>query len=139
MSSVEADFKELLSRIDRGREVSHASFEPIYYMIFNPKDILIVKRKIQETWKVKLEKEGWEVSCFSIAASIKQVWQEVVPTNRPAKATLTLNYGSCSNLQGSPRQRHVGLGVHDQRIDRALPGCGRSRQQTEKQHGYHED
>jgi Domain of unknown function (DUF1788) len=75
MSSVEADFKELLSRIDRGREISHASFEPIYYLIFNPKDILTVKRKIQETWKVKLEKEGWEVSCFSIAASIQQVWQ----------------------------------------------------------------
>jgi len=75
MSSVEDNFKELLSRIERGREVSHASFEPIYYLIFKPKDILAVKRKIHKTWKVKLEKEGWEVSCFSIATAIKQIWQ----------------------------------------------------------------
>lgn len=79
MSSLEDNFKELLSRIDRGREVGHASFEPIYYLIFHPKEILEVKRKIQSnqpTWKVKLEKEGWEVFFFSIATHVKQFWQD---------------------------------------------------------------
>ena len=73
MSSLEDNFKELLCRIDRGREVSHASFEPIYYLIFRPEHILEVKRKIQTTWKVKLEKDGWEVQCFSIAAQLQQL------------------------------------------------------------------
>jgi Domain of unknown function (DUF1788) len=76
MSSLEDNFKELLGRIDRGREVSHASFEPIYYLIFRPEHILEVKRKIQNTWKVKLEKDGWEVQCFSIAAQLQQIWDE---------------------------------------------------------------
>jgi Domain of unknown function (DUF1788) len=76
MSSLEDNFRELLGRIDRGREVSHASFEPIYYLIFRPEHILEVKRKIQNTWKVKLEKDGWEVQCFSIAAQLQQVWAE---------------------------------------------------------------
>lgn len=76
MSSLEDNFRELLCRIDRGREVSHASFEPIYYLIFRPEHILEVKRKILTTWKVKLEKDGWEVQCFSIAAQLQQVWAE---------------------------------------------------------------
>ena len=75
MSSLEDNFKELLCRIDRGREVSHASFEPIYYLIFRPEHILEVKRKILTTWKVKLEKDGWEVQCFSIAEQVQRIWQ----------------------------------------------------------------
>ncbi len=76
MSSVEDNFKELLSRIERGREISHASFEPIYYLIFEPREILAVKRKTKKTWKIKLEKDGWEVHCFSIATHIRQLWQQ---------------------------------------------------------------
>jgi hypothetical protein len=32
MSSLKADFIELLERIRYGREFGHASFEPIYYL-----------------------------------------------------------------------------------------------------------
>jgi Domain of unknown function (DUF1788) len=76
MFSVDDNFNELLSRIDRGREVVHASFEPIYYLIFEPSDILAVKRKLQQNWKVKLKKDGWNVYCFSIAETIKQIWKD---------------------------------------------------------------
>jgi hypothetical protein len=44
MSSFKADFNELLERIRHGREFGHASFEPIYYLVFPPHDILDVKR-----------------------------------------------------------------------------------------------
>jgi hypothetical protein len=36
MSSLRADFDELRERIRHGRELGHASFEPIYYLIFSP-------------------------------------------------------------------------------------------------------
>ena len=40
MSSLKADFDELRERIRHGRELGHASFEPIYYLVFPPEQIL---------------------------------------------------------------------------------------------------
>ena len=45
MSSLKADFDELCERIRQGRELGHASFEPIYYLVFPPEQILEVKRQ----------------------------------------------------------------------------------------------
>jgi hypothetical protein len=44
MSSLKDNFAELLTRIRHGREFGHASFEPIYYLVFPPHQILEVKR-----------------------------------------------------------------------------------------------
>lgn len=71
MSSLKADFDELLRRIRHGRELDHASFEPIYYLVFDPKLILEVKRQTP-AWIAKLGQEGWEAHTFSIA---EQIWQ----------------------------------------------------------------
>ena len=38
MPSLTADFDELMRRVQTGREFSHASFEPIYYLVFHPKE-----------------------------------------------------------------------------------------------------
>ena len=35
MSSLTADFDELMTRVRQGRELGHASFEPIYYLVFS--------------------------------------------------------------------------------------------------------
>jgi hypothetical protein len=70
MSSLKADFDELRERIRHGRELGHASFEPIYYLVFPPKQILEVKRQTP-AWVAKLHQEGWDVHTFSIA---EQVW-----------------------------------------------------------------
>ena len=43
MSSLKRDFDELVTRIQQGREFQHASFEPIYYLVFSPKQIIEVK------------------------------------------------------------------------------------------------
>jgi hypothetical protein len=66
MSSLRADFNELMERVKQGRELTHASFEPVYYLVFPPSQILEVKRELP-AWTAKLRKEGWEVARFSIA------------------------------------------------------------------------
>lgn len=72
MSSLKADFNELLERIKHGREFLHASFEPIFYLVFPPNQILNVKRETP-AWINRLRNEGWEVETFSIAEHIADI------------------------------------------------------------------
>ena len=72
MPSMKDDFNELLERIRRGRELSHASFEPVYYLVFAPKLILEVKRQLP-AWEARLRNEGWEVHTFSIAEAVLDI------------------------------------------------------------------
>jgi hypothetical protein len=69
MSSLRADFDELRERIRHGRDLGHAGFEPIYYLIFPPQDILAVKRQTP-AWVAKLHQDGWEVHTFSLTEHI---------------------------------------------------------------------
>ena len=69
MSSLRADFDELRERIRHGRELGHASFEPIYYLVFSPDQILEVKRQTP-AWVAKLHQEGWDVHTFSVAENL---------------------------------------------------------------------
>lgn len=57
MSSLKADFDELRERIRHGRKLGHASFEPIYYLVFPPEQILEVKRQTP-AWVAKLHQEA---------------------------------------------------------------------------------
>lgn len=72
MSSLNDDFKELMERIRHGREIGHASFEPIYYLVFSPARILDVKRQMP-AWKAKLTNDGWQVHVFSITDQIVNI------------------------------------------------------------------
>jgi len=72
MASLKADFEELMERVRRGRELSHASFEPIYYLVFPPRQILEVKR-MMPAWLSKLRNEGWKITEFSIAGAIQDL------------------------------------------------------------------
>lgn len=71
MSSLKADFDELRKRIRHGREVGHASFEPIYYLVFAPERMIEVKRQTS-AWVSRLKQDGWEVETFSIA---EHLWE----------------------------------------------------------------
>ena len=75
MSSLRSDFDELCERIRNGRELGHASFEPIFYLIFSPERILEVKRHTP-AWMAKLRQDGWNVHSFSIAKSIWRLLME---------------------------------------------------------------
>jgi hypothetical protein len=57
MSSPRADFDELMRRVDRGREFADASYEPIFYLVFHPRDILEVKR-LMPGWTARLRNDG---------------------------------------------------------------------------------
>ncbi len=74
MPSLTADFDELMRRVQAGREFSHASFEPIYYLVFHPREILEVKRQMA-AWTARLKNAGWKVTTFSAAEHIKDILQ----------------------------------------------------------------
>lgn len=74
MSLLKDNFLELLERIKHGREINHASFEPIYYLIYSPKMILELKRQMP-AWIARLHNDGWKVSTFSIAENIISILQ----------------------------------------------------------------
>jgi hypothetical protein len=74
MPSLTADFDELMRRVQAGREFSHASFEPIYYLVFHPREILEVKRQMA-AWTARLKNAGWNVTTFSAADHIKDILQ----------------------------------------------------------------
>lgn len=76
MSSLNTDFSELMERVRSGREFGHASFEPIFYLIFHPQQILQVKRQMP-AWLAKLRNEGWDVHVFSMASAVQEVFDEM--------------------------------------------------------------
>lgn len=76
MSSLKADFKELVERVKHGRTIDYGGFEPVYYLIFNPEKIIEVKR-MTPAWVSQLENEGWNVFEFSILEEIKNIIDEV--------------------------------------------------------------
>lgn len=76
MSSLKDDFDELLQRVRQGRELTHASYEPIYYLVFAPRQILDVKRALP-AWMARLRNEGWEVHRFSVAQEIADILGQV--------------------------------------------------------------
>ena len=80
MSLLRANFDELLERIRHGRELNYASFEPIYYLIFDPQQIIEVKRMLP-AWMSRLHNEGWEVHRFSIAEHIATILESVPQRN----------------------------------------------------------
>jgi hypothetical protein len=75
MSSLRADFDELMRRVETGREFTHASYEPIFYLVFHPRDILEVKR-LMPGWTARLRNDGWQVEIFSIAHHVADILSE---------------------------------------------------------------
>jgi hypothetical protein len=73
--SLKADFDELIHRIEAGRDFAHASFEPIFYLVFPPGELLEVKR-FMPAWTSKLTNAGWQVETFSIAEQIHDIFRQ---------------------------------------------------------------
>jgi hypothetical protein len=106
MSSLKADFDELRERIRHGRELGHASFEPIYYLVFPPDQIIEVKRQTP-AWIAKLHQEGWDVHTFSIAEQIWAVlkadsfWALCVSEDRTASLNWPRSNKALADILGS--------------------------------------
>ena len=74
MPSLTADFDEIMRRVQAGRDFSHASFEPIYYLVFHPREMVEVKRQMP-AWIARLKNAGWHVTTFSVAEHIKDIFR----------------------------------------------------------------
>ncbi len=79
MSSLKSNFDELRRRVRDGRELGYASFEPIYYLVFPPQEIINVKRQAP-AWIASLRNDGWDVQTFSIAEQVNDIF-----TNYPLR------------------------------------------------------
>lgn len=75
MPSLKDDFDELMSRVKHGRDLGHAGFDPVYYLVFKPRQILEVKR-MTPAWLARLRNDGWEADVFSIAAEVAQILEQ---------------------------------------------------------------
>ena len=127
MSSLNDDFKELLERIRHGRELGHAGFEPIYYLVFSPLKILEVKRQMP-AWTAKLKNEGWNVHIFSImeniaqileSAPLRKIWLDAdskAPTKWEKTNQSLANTLSNGSLQKALEQKLAELGNQDKSI-----------------------
>ena len=78
MPSLKTNFEELIERMRHGRDLGHASFEPIYYLVFTPAEILEVKRSLP-AWTARLRNENWNVHVLSIAECIDSVLKLAAP------------------------------------------------------------
>ncbi len=78
MPYLKANFDELIERMRHGRDLGHVSFEPVYYLVFPPSQILDVKRALP-AWTSRLRNEGWHVHSFSIAEHITSILSTAAP------------------------------------------------------------
>lgn len=67
---LKVDFDELRERIRAGRELNYASFEPIFYLVFEPDRIIEVKRQTPAL-TAALKKDGWQVHVMSMSEEIE--------------------------------------------------------------------
>ena len=72
MPSVDDDFNELIRKIENGRDFTAASFEPVYYLVFHPSDILKVK-SLESAWKARLKQRSFVPHFFSLAEAIETI------------------------------------------------------------------
>ena len=75
MSSLKANFQEVMERVKSGREFGHASFEPIFYLVFSPSEILEAKRQLP-AFLAKLRNDGWDPQVFSVAKDIQAIFDK---------------------------------------------------------------
>jgi len=106
MSSLKDDFDELIRRIKHGRELSAASFEPIYYLVFPPKRILEVKRSTP-AWTARLHKEGWDVKVVSIRDKLTEIlhadplWDMMLEQDKQSPLAWDETNASLANVIGN--------------------------------------
>jgi len=65
MRSVTANFEELMQRVEQGRDFAHASFEPIFYLVYHPSELIDVKRQLP-AWVARLRQQGWSPHVLSL-------------------------------------------------------------------------
>lgn len=65
MPSLDDNFQELILRLEQGRRLDNTGDDPMFYLVFEPGQILDVKKKLR-AWVVKLEHRGWKPEILSM-------------------------------------------------------------------------
>ena len=73
MSLLDDNFNELRNLVKQGRELNFTSFEPVYYLVFDPSQILEVKRKLRSWIATLSRKDDFKVTEFSLAKEIHKI------------------------------------------------------------------
>ena len=73
MSLLDDNFNELRTLVKQGRELNFTSFEPVYYLVFDPSQILEVKRKLRSWIATLSRKDDFKVTEFSLAKEIHKI------------------------------------------------------------------
>ena len=74
MQSLQQSFDELRQRLRDKRRMDHVSDDPVYFVVFDPEDMLMVKRQMKP-WTAKLKHDGWAVETFSMADAVHDIVQ----------------------------------------------------------------
>jgi len=102
MNSLDDDFRTLLQRLESGRRINDTGQESVYYLVFDPKMIIEVKRR-KASLVGQLSNNGWDVVEFSFAQAVADIlgnhparrfWQEAA-AKQPLNWTITT--GSLAN------------------------------------------
>lgn len=73
MSLLDDNFNELRAKVKQGRELNFMGFEPVFYLVFDPSQIIEVKRKLR-SWVATLKrKDDYKVTEFSVAKEIHKI------------------------------------------------------------------
>ncbi len=75
MDLLQQNFDELRQRLKHGRGMNHASDDPVFYLVFEPEEMLTVKRRMKQ-WVAKLNIEGWTVHTFSMAEVVHEIFRK---------------------------------------------------------------
>jgi hypothetical protein len=75
MQSVKQSFEELRHRLKQRHTLTHISDDPVFYLVFRPKEMLDVKRLLKQ-WEAKLNLDGWVAHFFSMADAIKEIFSD---------------------------------------------------------------
>jgi hypothetical protein len=73
MNSPKETFDEVWHHLRQGRGLSNTGDDPVYYLVFHPREILEVKRLLPE-WRAKLERNGWKLKTLSMADCVLSIF-----------------------------------------------------------------
>lgn len=78
MASLEMNFDTLIARMKQGRNFDDSNFEPVYYLVYRPEEILRAKQLLP-LLLTKLNHEKWKPEVLSMSAAIGELLKNAKP------------------------------------------------------------
>lgn len=120
MPSLDDSFKELQLRLRDGSSLRNTGGDPVYYLVFHPREMLRVKRRLK-VWRKQLEVDGWAPEVLSLAKVIadhfdthplRELWlsgEQDDPDLAAANATLRAALVDSSHVETVIQETLAGL------------------------------